>query len=163
MHLRLNLLGIGLYNQSSVSFEKLYPFRLQVLHAGDTSAAYFQPSQNRSLPLSTHLQPGVISGKGTLNFFGDKHIQFQLPLSGCAPDVSIFVCKPACCNFFVEGLYIKNKLFNCQFLIEGMTTATKDIVADLPVMEHLYIAGRRIPGRSCVFHTTSGCDVGCVW
>src|SRR6187455_58508 len=77
------------------------------LHDGETNAAYFS-AQSKSLLLKTtifnSLANGIIPSNGALNFFGDKQIQSHEPLNGCAPDVSIFVFKPAACNSFVNSV-----------------------------------------------------------
>src|SRR5687767_10719149 len=44
-----------------------------------------------------------IEGCGTLNFFGEKQTQSQLPLKGYAPDVSIWVLSPAFFSETVNG------------------------------------------------------------
>ena len=67
------------------------------LHSDDTSAAYCSAHlKSDSLNTTTFnsLAKGTTSGRGDLNFFGDKQIQSQVPLSGCAPEVSILVSNP---------------------------------------------------------------------
>src|SRR5665213_239623 len=44
-----------------------------------------------------------MSGKGGLNFFGERHIQSQLPVKGDEPEVSIFVANPSSCNVEVNS------------------------------------------------------------
>src|SRR4051812_43378364 len=76
------------------------------LQAGETRAAYFSAhSKSLLLKITTFnsLASGKISGRGALNFLGDKQIQSQEPLTGQAPEVSILVAKPAACRESVSA------------------------------------------------------------
>ena len=50
------------------------------------------------------LASGRISGRGALNFLGERQIQSHLPESGAEPDVSICVLKPLACRASVSGV-----------------------------------------------------------
>src|SRR5215471_4329337 len=61
------------------------------LHFLETVAEYFSAHSKSDLLkmiIFNSSARGRISGKGALNFFGETHIQSQLPVSRYAPDVS---------------------------------------------------------------------------
>src|SRR5665647_1959447 len=77
------------------------------LHCGETIAAYCSAHRKSDwLKITTFnsFANGTTSGRGALNFLGDRQIQSQAPLNGCAPDVSILVSNPFSFNAAVSAV-----------------------------------------------------------
>ena len=73
----------------------------------ETNAAYFSAQSKSDILKTTTFSSSAfcnISGKGALNFLGERHIQSQFPVNGDEPDVSIFVLRPAACNALVSSV-----------------------------------------------------------